>query len=436
VPQLNEVSALSSTGPGIHAIPGDAGFQDARVAAAKLEQLRVAVVHEWFVNYAGSERVVEQILKVFPQADLFAVVDFLEDDERGFLSGRRAHTSFIQRLPKARTAFRNYLPLMPLAVEQFDLSAYDLVISSNHAVAKGVITGPGQVHISYVHTPIRYAWDLQHQYLRESGLDSGLKSWIAKMSLHYLRMWDAHTAHGVDAFLANSKYIARRIRKVYGRDAAVVYPPVDIARFALRSDKEDYYLAASRMVPYKRMPMIAEAFATMPDNQLVVIGDGPDLDRVKALGRGSPNIRVLGYQPTEVLADYMARARAFVFAAEEDFGIIPVEAQACGTPVIAYGAGGVLETVMSSADWEKRTGLFFRDQTAAAVRDVVQEFEAAREFRPDVCRANAERFSISCFRARLVAAVDVALAVAGEQVSCSDPLERAQRPEHPGGSVL
>ncbi len=389
-------------------------YEDADSTVLNAGKLKVAIVHEWFVTYAGSERVVEQILNVFPQADLFALVDFLQDGERGFLGGRQVHTSFIQRLPRARTAFRNYLPLMPLAVEQFDLSAYDLVISSNHAVAKGVITGPGQVHISYVHTPIRYAWDLQHQYLRESGLDSGLKSWIAKMSLHYLRMWDAHTAHGVDAFLANSKYIAGRIRKVYGRDAAVVYPPVDIARFALRTDKEDFYLAASRMVPYKRMPMIVEAFATMPDNQLVVIGDGPELHRVRTLATNMRNIRILGYQPTEVLADYMARARAFVFAAEEDFGITPVEAQACGTPVIAYGAGGVLETVMSSADREKRTGLFFRDQTAAAVRDVVQEFEAAREFRPDVCRANAERFSISCFRERLVAAVDVALAVAGE----------------------
>ncbi len=374
------------------------------------DKLKVAIVHEWFVTYAGSERVVEQILNIFPQADLFALVDFLPDDERGFLVGRQVHTSFIQRLPKARTAFRNYLPLMPLAVEQFDLSAYDLVISSNHAVAKGVITGPGQMHISYVHTPIRYAWDLQHQYLRESGLDSGLKSWIAKMSLHYLRMWDVHTAHGVDAFLANSNYIARRIRKVYGRDAAVVYPPVDIARFALRADKEDYYLAASRMVPYKRMPMIAEAFAAMPEKQLTVIGDGPDLDRVKALARGSPNIRVLGYQPTDVLADYAARARAFVFAAEEDFGIAPVEAQASGTPVIAYGAGGVPETVVSSEDPAKRTGVFFYEQTPEALRDAVREFETIGEFRAKVCSANAERFSIGNFEKHLTAAVHTALA--------------------------
>lgn len=376
-------------------------------------KMKVAIVHEWFVNYAGSEKVVEEILKVFPQADLFALVDFLADDERGFLGGRRAHTSFIQRLPKARSAFRNYLPLMPLAVEQFDLSAYDLVISSNHAVAKGVITGPGQVHVSYVHTPIRYAWDLQHQYLRESGLQKGLKAWIARLSLHYLRLWDSRTAHGVDAFLANSKYIARRIRKTYGRDSKVVYPPVDVARFAMRRDKENFYLAASRMVPYKRMPMIVEAFAAMPKRQLVVIGDGPELQRVKALAREANNVTILGYQPTEVLADYMARARAFVFAAEEDFGITPVEVQACGTPVIAYGAGGALETVISSADPKKRTGLFFHKQTAEAVRNAVCEFEAAGEFRPEVCRANAEQFSVEIFRQELRQAVGQLFATLG-----------------------
>jgi len=376
-------------------------------------KMKVAIVHEWFVNYAGSEKVVEEIIKVFPQAELFALVDFLAEDERGFLGDRPVHTSFIQRLPKARSAFRNYLPLMPLAVEQFDLSGYDLVISSNHAVAKGVITGPGQVHISYVHTPIRYAWDLQHQYLRESGLEKGFKAWIARLSLHYLRLWDSRTAHGVDGFLANSKYIARRIRKTYGRDSKVVYPPVDIARFTMGSEKEDFYLAASRMVPYKRMPMIVEAFVAMPKRQLFVIGDGPELQRIKALARNASNVTILGYQPTNVLADYMARARAFVFAAEEDFGITPVEAQASGTPVIAYGAGGALETVTSSTDPTKRTGLFFHNQTAEAVRDAVYEFEAAGEFRPEICRANAERFSVENFRQELRQAVEHLLVTTG-----------------------
>ena len=246
--------------------------------------LKVAVVHEWLVNCAGSEKVVEQILQVYPQADLFALVDFLGDGERAFLGGRRATTSFLQRMPFARRHYRNYLPLMPLAVEQFDLSAYDLVISSSHAVAKGVITGPDQVHVSYVHTPIRYAWDLQHQYLRESGMARGLKSVIARATLHYLRIWDTRSANGVDSFLANSAYVGRRIRKAYRREATVLYPPVDVARFALRTDKEDFYLTASRMVPYKRMAMIVEAFVATPQRRLVVIGDGPEFERVKAAG--------------------------------------------------------------------------------------------------------------------------------------------------------
>jgi glycosyltransferase involved in cell wall biosynthesis len=377
--------------------------------AVKLDALKVAVVHEWFVSYAGSEKVVEQMLKLFPQADLYAMVDFLGEDQRGFLGNRKVTTSFIQRLPGARKRFRHYLPLMPLAVEQFDLSAYDLVISSNHAVAKGVITGPRQVHVSYVHTPIRYAWDLQHQYLAEAGLTRGMKSRVARLLLHYMRLWDTRTAHGVDRFLANSAYIARRIRKTYGRPATVVYPPVDIARFEPREEKEDFYLAASRMVPYKRMPMIVEAFAAMPERQLVVIGDGPDAARVEKLVRGAANIRFLGYQPDSTLADYMARARALVFAAEEDFGITPVEAQACGTPVIAYAAGGALETVVDSDDPQQRSGLFFREQSPAAIRAAVDAFESAGVFSAQACRANVERFSTECFLERLRASIVEAL---------------------------
>lgn len=372
--------------------------------------LRVAVVHEWLVSRAGSEKVVEQILKVYPQADLFALVDFLEADERAFLEGRKARTSFIQRLPRARTAYRNYLPLMPLAVEQFDLSDYDLVISSSHAVAKGVITGPDQIHISYVHTPIRYAWDLQHQYLRESRLETGLKSWAVRACLHYLRLWDTRTAYGVDTFLANSAYIARRIRKVYGREATVVYPPVDTEAFPLRLDKEDFYLAAGRYVAYKRMPLIAEAFAAMPDKRLVMIGEGAELDRVRFLARRAANIEVLGYQSGAVLADTMGRAKALVFAAEEDFGITPVEAQACGTPVIAYAAGGALESVVADPDPGRGTGWFFPRQTAASLCQAVREFESMGGFRPEVCRANAERFSQENFRQALAAAVGHALA--------------------------
>lgn len=355
--------------------------------------LRVAVVHEWLTTYAGSEKVVEQILAIYPQAELFVLVDFLDDNKRSLFGGRHPTTSFIQRLPGARKHYRNYLPLMPLAVEQFDLTAFDLIISSNHAVAKGVITGPDQIHVSYVHSPIRYAWDLQHQYLRESGLKNGIKAWIARICLHYLRIWDVRTANGVDQFIANSNFIGRRIRKVYGRDSIVVYPPVDIERFSLNKDKENFFLAASRMVPYKRMAMIAEAFVGMPDKELIMIGDGPEFEKIQNIVGKATNIKLLGYQSDEVLVDHMGRAHAFVFAAEEDFGITPVEAQACGTPVIAYAAGGALETVIASPDPKIRTGLFFDSQTVEALKIAVEQFDHLGKFSPETCRANAERFS-------------------------------------------
>src|SRR5215813_11407171 len=230
--------------------------------------MRVAIVHEWLVVYAGSERVLEQILKIFPDADLFAVVDFLPEEHRHLLGGRKPITTFIQHLPFARKRFRNYLGLMPIAIEQLDLSGYDLVISSSHAVAKGVITGPGQVHISYVHSPVRYAWDLQHEYLREAKLESGLKSILARLTLHYLRLWDLRTINTVDSFVANSSFVAERIRKFYGRDAVVIHPPVDTDAFPLCVEKEGYYFVASRAVPYKRLPLLIEAFNAMPGRQL------------------------------------------------------------------------------------------------------------------------------------------------------------------------
>lgn len=232
---------------------------------------------------------------------------------------------------------------MPLAIEQLDVSKYDLVISSSHAVAKGVITGPDQLHISYVHSPIRYAWDLQHQYLRESGLDKGIKGTLARYILYKIRNWDYRTANGVDSFVSNSDFIARRIHKVYRRKATTIYPPVDVSAFNYQGDKEDFYLTASRMVPYKKIDVIVQAFNKMPDKKLVVIGNGPDFNKIKSIA-GS-NVKILGYQPFEVLKDHMQRVKGFVFAAEEDFGITPVEAQACGTPVIAFGKGGSLKSI-------------------------------------------------------------------------------------------
>lgn len=334
--------------------------------------MKVAIVHDWLVTYAGAERVLREMLTLYPQADLFAVVDFLGDADRERLLGKHAQTTFIQGLPWARKKYRGYLPLMPLAIEQLDLSAYDLVLSSSHAVAKGVLTGPDQLHLCMCYSPIRYAWDLQHQYLSESGLDHGAKGWLAKIILHYLRLWDSRTASGVDSFIAISHYIGRRILKTYRRSSSVIYPPVDVAEFPLCRDKEDFYVTASRMVPYKKVDLIVEAFNAMPDKRLVVIGDGPGFAKVKA----AANVELVGFADQDVLRDTLQRARAFVFAAEEDFGIAPVEAQACGTPVITFGKGGALETVrgLGLVD-EKPTGLFFAEQSVPAIVEAVGRFE-------------------------------------------------------------
>ncbi len=353
--------------------------------------MKIAIVCDWLVTYAGAEKVLEQLLNCYPEADLFALVDFIEPDKRAFLQYKKVNTSFIQKMPKAKTKYRNYLPLMPLAIEQLDVSDYDIVISSSHCVAKGIITGPNQLHVSYVHSPIRYAWDLQHQYLKEAGLTKGLKGWIAKAILHYMRLWDYRTSNGVDYFIANSNFIAKRIWKCYRREATLIYPPVDVDAFELHENKEDFYLTASRMVPYKKMDLIVEAFSKIPDKKLIVIGDGPDFNKIKS--KAAENITLMGYQPFEVLKEHMQKAKAFVFAAEEDFGITPVEAQACGTPVIAYGKGGTLETILG-LDKEKSTGIFFEEQTINSICNAVNIFEKNQDkFKPENCRVNSERFS-------------------------------------------
>lgn len=358
--------------------------------------MKIAIIHDWLVTYAGSERVLEQILNVFPDADLYSTVDFLPSDKRDFIKNKAVTTSFIQRLPFSKSKYRFYLPLMPLAVEQFDLSSYDLIISSSHAVAKGVLTGPDQVHISYVHSPIRYAWDLQHQYLKEVKLTTGLKGWLTKIILHYMRIWDLRTANGVDHFIANSEFIARRIGKVYRREAIVIYPPVDVQAFTMLEEKEDFYFTASRMVPYKKIELIVEAFSQMPDKKLIVIGDGPDFAKIKS--KAASNVTLLGFQPFDVLKEHMQKARAFVFAAEEDFGITPVEAQACGTPVIAFGKGGALETVRG-LDQPMPTGVLFEEQTIASIIEAVDLFEEKKaQMSATACRENALRFAPGRFR--------------------------------------
>lgn len=359
----------------------------------------VGIVADWLVTFAGSEKVIAEFIKLYPNADIYSVVDFLSDESRKKFYGKEATTSFIQRLPFAKKKYQQYLPLMPLAIEQLDVTGHDIVLSSSHAVAKGVLTGPDQLHISYVHSPIRYAWDFQHQYLREAGLNKGLKGKLARWFLHKIRIWDYRTANGVDHFIANSQFIARRIKKVYGRDADVIYPPVDVERFTLQENKEDFYFTASRMVPYKRIDLIVEAFSQMPDKKLVVIGDGSEMAKIKS--RAGSNIEILGYQPDDVMQDYMRRTRAFVFAAEEDFGITPVEAQASGTPVIAFGKGGVLETIRPYGE-RNATGVFFSEQTAESLINAVRHFDTIKDsILPKDCRENALKFSAQRFHDEL-----------------------------------
>lgn len=352
---------------------------------------RVGLVHDWLPVYAGAERVLEQMIHAFPESALYSLIDFVPEGQRGFLQGHSVETSFIQRLPLSKRFYRQYLPLAPLAIEQFDLRDHDVVVSSSYAVAKGVLTRADQLHISYVHSPMRYAWDLYHDYLKQGRMGK-VKGILARIVLHYLRLYDVSTAPRVDLFVANSKHVARRIWKTYRRPAHVIYPPVDVERFCLQSTKDDYYLTMSRLVPYKRVDLVVEAFTEMPDKELVVIGDGPEYDAIKQ--KAGANVTMLGYQPNDAVTHYMENARAFVFAAEEDFGIVPVEAQACGTPVIAYGRGGAQETVVQGV-----TGVFFPEQTIEHVKEAVDEFEDIRlELDPENIRMHAERFAIPVFR--------------------------------------
>jgi glycosyltransferase involved in cell wall biosynthesis len=348
---------------------------------------------------------------------LFALVDFLPAGKRDFIHNRPAHTSFIQRLPFALRWFRKCFPLLPLAVEQFDMSAYDLIISSSHSVAKGVITGPDQIHVCYCHAPMRYAWDLQHAYLAESGLERGVRGYAARWMLHKARMWDLRTANSVDEFVANSHFIARRIWKVYRRESTVIYPPVDLDSFVMTSTRDDFYLIVSRLVPYKKVGLIVEAFRRMPDKKLVVIGDGPNFKQIESIAGN--NISMMGFQPDKVMRWHMQHARAFVFAAEEDFGISVVEAQACGTPVIAFGRGGALEIVRDGTT-EEPTGVFFSEQTSDAIIQAVALFEQnSRSFNPLACRNNANRFSTERFRKEFSAFCEDAIASHSERKGIS-----------------
>ncbi len=360
-------------------------------------QLKYALVHEWLTPKAtgGSELVVQEILQ-HVDADLYALMDFESTNPESYLFKRRIGTTFLQHFPGARKGVQKYLPLLPLAIEQLDLRSYDVILSSSHAVAKGVLTGPHQLHICYCHTPMRYAWDLTFDYLRSSALGRGVPGWVTRWLLHYLRQWDVLSANRVDYFIANSQNTARRIWRYYRRPATVIYPPVHTERFPFQAQKQDFYLTVSRLVSYKKTSLIVRAF-NQSGRSLVVIGSGPELQELRKIAQ--PNVQVLGWQPDAVVEKYMAEAKAFIYAAHEDFGIAPVEAQACGTPVIAYGAGGALETVRDVRQYpDAATGVLFSTQSEVALIEAVEYFEAhAQAFEAEVVRSHALAFDAKAF---------------------------------------
>lgn len=360
---------------------------------------RACIVHEWLTDWGGSEDVVRAMAACLPDAPLYATIDFLSAADRARMAVPHIHTTFLQHMPFVRKRFWHYLPWTPLAVEAHDLRAAEVVVSSSHAFAKGALVRGDQLHVSYVHSPMRYAWDLHHEYLADYKLNRGIKGWLARRMFQQLRAWDRQTANNVDLFLANSRHVQQRIWRCYRRPSVVLHPPVRVRDRSLGLAKSDFYLTVSRLVSYKRVDLIVEAFASMPGRRLVVIGDGPEM---AALRRNCPpNVQLMGWQPDEVVDRHLREARAFVFAAREDFGISPVEAQACGTPVIAYGAGGALETVRDASAAERPTGIFFPSQTPASLSEAVLRFEAmAGRFDPHDCRDWAMEFDESVFRTR------------------------------------
>lgn len=379
--------------------------------------VRIALVHDWLDTWRGGECVLAELCGIYREADLFSLVDFLPDADRAKLGGRRATTSFLHTLPFAGRGFRRWLPFFPRAIESLDVSGYDLVISISHAVAKGVRTHRRQLHLCYCLTPIRYAWDLRETYLEQAGLDRGVRGWIVRRSLDRIRTWDREVSARVDRFAAISRHIAARIERCYGRESTVIYPPVGNGRIdGLRTDETqsgasnplrttgDAYVTVSQLVPYKRVDLIVEAFRALPDRRLTVIGDGPERTRIAALA--GPNVQMLGRIPDRERDDRLAGAAAFIFAAEEDFGIAPIEAQAFGTPVIALARGGAVETIRGLGD-AGPTGVLYPDQTAPAIAEAVRTFEANRH-RIDVtaCIANARRFAPARFRSEFESFVE------------------------------
>lgn len=360
--------------------------------------MKKALINDWYYVNGGAEKVIHSLNQIWDDFDHFALIDFLDENDRTFiLNGKNAKTSFIQKLPTVKSNHRKFLQLFPVAIEQFNLKEYELIVSSSSSIAKGVRTTKNQLHICYCHSPMRYAWDLQEQYLDDAGL-KGLKRVYAKFVLNKIKKWDIANSQNVSFFIANSKCIAQRIKSIYNRESTVIYPPVDVEFFSLETQKEAYYFTASRMVSYKKIQLIVETFNELPHLQLIVAGDGPEFKKIQKIAKR--NIQLIGFVDAILLKKYMQKAKGFVFAAEEDFGIIPVEAQACGTPVIAFGKGGALETVL-----ENISGVFFKEQNSNSLSKALHHFETL-QFDPNTIRAHALQFSKERFEREIKSFVE------------------------------
>ena len=388
----------------LHSLPAlDRGYTHALMPVQELE--KVAIVHDWCPSFRGGERVLARLCRNVKDPDVFTLFDFLPQDVKDdFFSGIAFTTSAANGWPWVERYYRSLFFLCPLLIEQFDVTAYDTVISSSAAFARGVLTRPDQPHLCYVHSPIRYAWDEQFSYLEQAKMKYGPKGLLFRYMLHKLRTWDCRTANGPDLMLANSSYVRARIRRIYGRDAQVVYPPVELSELEYAGRKDDYYVTASFLAPYKRTDLVVRAFNALPSQKLLVVGDGQQLAELRKIA--GPNIQFTGYLPRRDYIRAVALAKAFVFAGCEDFGIALAEAQACGTPLIAFGRGGARDIVRPLRETDRPTGILFGKQTVDALITAIDYFEQHSDtLSPAACRANAARFSADRFDCEIAEAL-------------------------------
>jgi glycosyltransferase involved in cell wall biosynthesis len=359
-----------------------------------LPNIKIAIIHDWLTGMRGGEKVLEAFCELCPQADIFTLIH-----NRGSVSeiieSHQIFTSIIDNFPFKSKNYRNYLPFFPTAIEKFNLREYDLILSTSHCVAKGVITPPTSLHISYLHTPMRYVWDMYDEYFGKEHT-----GWLSRKVIpffaNYLRIWDVTSSNRCDWFIANSSHVSKRIKKYYGRDATVVHPPVDISNFSIAEGRGEDYLIVSALVPYKKVDLAIRVFNQL-NKRLVIVGDGPDKDKLRRLA--NKNVEFVNWQPNQKLKEY---CRALIFPGEEDFGIVPLEAMACGKPVIAFGKGGALESVVGFKQGldDKSTGIFFNIQTESALLEALNQCETV-SWNPKFIWNHAQKFSSENFKLKI-----------------------------------